>query len=76
MNELANVIYQTEAGDYPGILGSRLHEALGIMTDYRHWFQRICLRLELKEGRDFPRWSKKSGVVTVLRCRAGRSTTC
>ena len=59
MNELANVIYQTEAGDYPGILGSRLHEALGIMTDYRHWFQRICLRLELKEGRAFTTLVKK-----------------
>lgn len=59
MNELANVIYQTEAGVHPGILGSQLHEALGIMTDYRHWFQRICLRLELKEGRDFTTLVKK-----------------
>ena len=59
MNELANVIYQTEAGNHPGILGSQLHEALGIMTDYRHWFQRICLRLELKEGRDYTTLVKK-----------------
>ncbi len=59
MNELANVIYQTEAGGHPGILGSQLHEALGIMTDYRHWFQRICLRLELKEGRDYTTLVKK-----------------
>ena len=59
MNELANVIYQNEAGDHPGILGSQLHETLGIMTDYRHWFQRICLRLELKEGRDFTTLVKK-----------------
>ena len=59
MNELASVIYQTEAGDQPGILGSQLHEALGVRTDYRHWFQRICLRLELKEGRDFTTLVKK-----------------
>ena len=59
MNELANVFYQTEADDHPGILGSQLHEALGIMTDYRHWFQRICLRLEFKEGRDFTTLVKK-----------------
>jgi phage antirepressor YoqD-like protein/phage anti-repressor protein len=29
------------------------------MTDYRHWFQRICLRLELKEGRDYTTLVKK-----------------
>jgi len=52
MNELAAVSYEYDQNDRPGILGTQLHQALGIMTDYRHWFHRICLRLELKEGRD------------------------
>ena len=59
MNELTTVSYEYDQNNRPGILGTQLHQVLGIMTDYRHWFQRICLRLELKEGRDYTTLVKK-----------------
>ena len=59
MNELTAVSYEYDQNNRPGILGTQLHQVLGIMTDYRHWFQRICLRLELKEGRDYTTLVKK-----------------
>ena len=59
MNEMTAVSYEYDQNNRPGILGTQLHQVLGIMTDYRHWFQRICLRLELKEGRDYTTLVKK-----------------
>lgn len=59
MNEMTAVSYEYDKNNRPGILGTQLHQMLGIMTDYRHWFQRICLRLELKEGRDYTTLVKK-----------------
>ena len=53
MDELTTVSYEYDQNNHPGILGTQLHQALGILTDYRHWFPRMSERLELQEGRDF-----------------------
>ncbi len=53
MNEMATVSYEYDQYHHPGVLGTQLHQALGILTDYRHWFPRVSERLELQEGRDY-----------------------
>ncbi len=53
MNDLVNIPCFCEAENMPGVLGTQLHKALGIRTEYRHWFRRVCDKLELREGRDY-----------------------
>ena len=53
MNDMVSIPYSQGEQSASGILGTQLHQVLGIQTDYRHWFRRICLRLELREGRDY-----------------------
>ncbi len=53
MNDMVTIPCQSDGQNFSGILGTQLHQALGIQTDYRHWFKRMCLRLELREGRDY-----------------------
>ena len=48
MNERMNALDQTGASDHSGIQDFWALEALGVLTVYRNWFQRICLRLELR----------------------------
>ena len=36
MDELTTVSYEYDQNNHPGILGTQLHQALGILTDYRH----------------------------------------
>lgn len=49
MNELISVSYDN---DRPTVLGRDLHEKLGIKTEYRHWFPRMC-EYGFAEGVDF-----------------------
>lgn len=49
MNELITVNYDN---DRPTVLGRDLHEKLGIKTEYRHWFPRMC-EYGFAEGVDF-----------------------
>ncbi len=49
MNELIDVDYNS---DRPTVLGRDLHEKLGIKTEYRHWFPRMC-EYGFVEGVDF-----------------------
>lgn len=49
MNELINVEYDNER---PTVLGRDLHAKLGIKTEYRHWFPRMC-EYGFVEGVDF-----------------------
>ena len=51
MNELLNINYDSER---PTVLGRDLHQALGVKTEYRHWFPRMC-EYGFAEGKDF--WS-------------------
>ena len=53
MNDLVNIPCNFETENIPGVLGTQLHKALGIRTEYRHWFRRVCDKLELREGRDY-----------------------
>ena len=49
MNELIKVDYTT---DRPTVSARELHEFLGISTEYRHWFPRMC-EYGFTEGQDF-----------------------
>lgn len=49
MNELININY---SNDRPTVLGRELHDMLGVETDYRHWFPRMC-EYGFEEGKDF-----------------------
>lgn len=49
MNELLNINYDSER---PTVLGRDLHQALGVKTEYRHWFPRMC-EYGFAEGKDF-----------------------
>lgn len=49
MNELISVAY---TNDRPTVSGRELHEKLGIGTEYRHWFPRMC-EYGFEEGVDF-----------------------
>ena len=50
MNDLAiRVNYDS---DRPTVLGRELHEFLGVETEYRHWFPRMC-EYGFTEGSDF-----------------------
>lgn len=49
MNELLNISYDSER---PTVSGRDLHQALGVKTEYRHWFPRMC-EYGFAEGKDF-----------------------
>ena len=49
MNEIININYSS---DRPTVLGRELHDMLGVETDYRHWFPRMC-EYGFEEGTDF-----------------------
>jgi phage anti-repressor protein len=49
MNELIAINYKDEK---PTVSGRELHAALGVDTEYRHWFPRMC-EYGFKEGKDF-----------------------
>lgn len=50
MNELITVNYDNS--DRPTVSGRELHEALGVRTDYPHWFERMK-EYGFTEGEDF-----------------------
>ena len=39
MNEIININYSS---DRPTVLDREVHDMLGVETDYRHWFPRMC----------------------------------
>lgn len=49
MNDLIKINYDS---DRPTVLGRDLHEFLGVETEYRHWFPRMC-EYGFAEGTDF-----------------------
>lgn len=49
MNALISIDYDN---DTPTVSGRELHAALGVMTDYPHWFSRMC-EYGFSESKDF-----------------------
>lgn len=49
MNELIKVTYEN---DRPAVSARELHEFLEVVTDFRHWFPRMC-EYGFTEGQDF-----------------------
>lgn len=50
MNEIIKVNY--ENAEQPTVSGRELHEALGVKTEYKDWFPRMC-KYGFEEGLDF-----------------------
>lgn len=51
-NEKQSLIPINYDGDRPTVSGRELHRELGVSTEYRHWFPRMC-EYGFEEGRDF-----------------------
>jgi phage anti-repressor protein len=49
LNELITISYEAET---PTVSGRELHAALGVETDYPHWFARMC-EYGFKEGKSY-----------------------
>lgn len=52
LQEAAMVPVQYDVHKKPTVWGRDLHKVLGIETEYRHWFPRMC-EYGFREGRDF-----------------------
>lgn len=56
MDELIKVSY--ENSDRPTVMGRELHKALGLKTEYKKWFNRMC-EYDFAEGEDFYKVTQK-----------------